>query len=71
MSMIKLKEIIVMGDLWDYKLRKMEWAWDLASRIIPAQPTTGGRWTEDAFITKAQAVMKEAYDAIDAVFANN
>lgn len=62
------REVIVVGDIWDYRLRKMELAWELASRVIPHKADTGGRWTEDKFIDRAQETMKKAYEAVDAIF---
>ena len=60
-----------MGDGWDYRLRKMEIAWELASRIIPEKPQPSGAWTEADYIARAQKVMKEAADAVDAVFKDS
>ena len=57
-----------MGDMWDYKLRKIDIAWELASRIIPARAVSSGAWTPDDFIAKAQEIMKAAMDSVDAVF---
>lgn len=57
-----------MGDMWDYKLRKMDIAWELASRVIPGHPQTSGGWTPDDFVAKAQEIMKAAMDSVDAVF---
>lgn len=57
-----------MGDIWDYKLRKMDIAWELASRIIPAHPTSSGAWTNDDFVAKAQEIMKAAMTSVDTVF---
>ena len=45
---------------WDYKIRKLEIAWELASRIIPEAPQPSGVWTEADYIARAQKVMKEA-----------
>ncbi len=60
-----------MGDGWDYGLRKMEIAWELASRIIPEKPQPSGAWTEADYIAKAQKVMKEAVEAVNAVFTDD
>ena len=56
---------------WDYKMRKMEIAWGLASRIIPEAPEPSGVWKEADYIARAQEVMKEAADAVDAVFKDS
>ena len=56
---------------WDYKIRKLEIAWELASRIIPEAPQPSGVWTEADYIARAQKVMKEAADAVDAVFKDS
>ncbi len=53
---------------WDYKIQKLEIAWELASRIIPEAPQPSGVWTEADYIARAQKVVKEAADAVDAVF---
>ena len=57
-----------MGDQWDYRLNKMDMAWELAVRIIPDKPTDTGRWTEKDYLKNAQEVIREAYDVVDAVF---
>ena len=56
---------------WDYKIRKLEIAWELASRIIPEAPQPSGVWTEADYIARAQKVMKEAADAVNAVFKDS
>ena len=59
---------------WDYKILKLEIAWELASRIIPEAPEApepSGVWKEADYIARAQKVMKEAADAVDAVFKDN
>ena len=56
--------------MWDYRMRKMDIAWELASRIIPEKPQPSGAWTEADYIAKAQKVMKEAAEAVDAVFTD-
>ena len=35
---------------WDYKIRKLEIAWELASRIIPEAPQPSGVWKEADYI---------------------
>jgi hypothetical protein len=58
-----------MGDIWEYKLRKMEIAWELASRVIPDQIAVRGKWmNEETFLQLAQQEMQKAYDAVDAIF---
>lgn len=57
-----------MGDPWDYRLRRMEMAWELALRVIPKTPQESGAWTEDAYIARAQEVLKKAAGAVKAVF---
>jgi hypothetical protein len=61
-----------MGDIWDYKLRKMEMAWQLAMKLIPPTATAGGKWSNaDTFLENAKEVLKRAHEAIDAVFADD
>ena len=60
-----------MRDRWDYKMRKMEIAWELAFRIIPESLQPSGVWTEADYIARAQKVMKEAVNAVDAVFTED
>ena len=60
--------VITMGDLWDYRLQKAEMVWELASRMIPSEPATTGRWVESNYLIKAQEVLKTAHEVIDAVF---
>ena len=62
------KGVIVMGDMWDYKLRKAEMAWELASHIIPKSPGITGKWTEEHYLEHAQKVIKQSHDVIDAIF---
>ena len=57
-----------MGDIWDYKLCKAEMAWELALRIIPAEPRPTGKWAEENYLEHAQKMIKESHDIIDAVF---
>ena len=57
-----------MGDGWDYKLRKMDIAWELASRIIPDAAQPSGAWTTESYIGKAQETLQQAFDVVDAVF---
>lgn len=72
MNMIcRQRGIITMGDVWDYKLRKMEIAWELAERVIPKEVTDRGRWTERDFLKVAQQMLKEAFDAVDATFTED
>ena len=56
---------------WDYRIRKLEIAWELASRIIPQTPQPSGTWTEAEYIAKAQQVMKEAVEAVNAVYTDD
>ena len=60
-----------MGDIWDYKLRKMDIAWELASRVIPSDPEKIVGWTADNFVAKSQEVMKQAFEAVDSVFLDD
>lgn len=60
-----------MGDVWDYKLRKMEIAWELATRVIPQDPTPTGKWVETSFMKSAQATLQEAFSIADAVFTED
>ena len=57
-----------MGDIWDYKLQKAEMAWELALRIIPQEPKTTGKWTEEDYLEHAQKVIKQSHDVVDAIF---
>jgi hypothetical protein len=59
---------MVMGDQWDYKLRKMEMAWELASRFIPEEIQNTGKWTETDYLKNAQAALREAYAVVNAIF---
>jgi len=60
---------VAMGDKWDYKLRKMDIAWELANRVIPkSAPSTSGKWTADKFLASAQETLQEAIDVVDAIF---
>jgi hypothetical protein len=59
---------IIMGDKWDYKLKKVEMAWDLANRIIPKNPEARGLWGERDYLKNAQEILKQAHEGIDAVF---
>jgi hypothetical protein len=69
MKLINSNEgVIVMGDIWDYKLRKVEMAWELALRIIPKSPGTTGKWTEENYLEHAQKIIKESHDVVDAIF---
>ena len=58
-------------ECWDYKIRKLDIAGNWNSRIIPDAPQPSGVWTEADYIARAQKVMKEAADAVDAVFKDN
>jgi hypothetical protein len=57
-----------MAEMWDYKIRKMDMAWELALRLIPKMPTDSGRWTEKDYLKNAQETLREANEAIDAIF---
>lgn len=57
-----------MKDMWDYKLRKMDIAWEIASKLIPSEAQRSGTWTPDDFVAKAQKIMKAAMESVDAVF---
>ena len=57
-----------MGDAWDYRLRKMEIAWELASRLMPAHVKDSGRWSEDTYLKYAQETMRQANDIVETVF---
>jgi hypothetical protein len=62
---------IIMGDMWDYKLRKMEITWELAQRIIPKAPTSMGGWEESRFLEKADGILKQAFDITASVFQDD
>ena len=57
-----------MGDAWDYRLRKMDMAWQLALRMIPQEPEATGRWTAESYLECSQEILKEAFKVIDGVF---
>ena len=38
-----------MGEFWDYELRNMEMAWELAKSVIPAHPEPQGAWMESTY----------------------
>lgn len=57
-----------MGDAWDYKLRKMEMAWELASRIIPKEPQSAGAWSGDNYLKKVQETLNEVAEIMDVAF---
>ena len=57
-----------MGDNWDYKLKRMEFAWDLANRIIPEKVAKSGRWTQSEFLEQAQATLEKAQEVVKTVF---
>lgn len=60
-----------MGDIWDYKLRKMEIAWELATRVMPNSPHPQGAWTEGNYLKKAQETLQQAQEIINTVFADD
>ena len=60
--------VIVVGDIWDYKLLKADMAWELALRVMPEGPRTTGRWTEEHYLENAQKVLEQSHGIIDAVF---
>ena len=57
-----------MGDIWDYRLRKMEIAWELAQRLIRAHPERDGAWVESQFLGKSQEVLQKSQEIVEAVF---
>ena len=63
--------VIIMGDVWDYKLSKADMTWDLASRIIPEKPGATGRWTESSYLENAQKTLVECSKVIEAVFTED
>ncbi len=62
--------VLVMGDLWDYKIKKMEMAWELALRVIPKSPHETGRWTERDYLKSSQDEIRQAFEVIDAIFTD-
>jgi len=66
--MEKQEGVVIMGDVWDYKLWKAEKAWDLASRIIPPHAEASGGWTEDQYLVKSQEILKNSTEVINAIF---
>jgi len=63
--------IIIMGDIWDYKLRKAEMSWELALRIIPKGVESTGKWTDSDYLKNAQKILKECHGIVDAVFTED
>lgn len=57
------------SSIWDYKIRKMEIAWQLASNVIPKQMAGTGRWSDGSYLKSAQETLKEAFGIVDAVFS--
>ncbi len=57
-----------MTDAVDLKLWKMQMAWELAMRVIPAKPDQSGEWTKNSYLAKAQETLTKANEVIDAVF---
>jgi len=71
MQLVKTnKGVIEMADNMDYFMWKSQKAWELAHRIIPPQPSTGGAWTQEHYLEKAQQELEKAYEIINTVFAN-
>ena len=60
-----------MGDVWDYKLRKMEIAWELASRVMPDKVTGTGKWADASYLENAQETIKQAFEAVSGVFVED
>lgn len=54
-----------MSDVWDYRIRRMEIAWELAKLLMPSSvpATDAGKAT----VTNA---VKEAWAAVDATYPN-
>ena len=64
------RDYTIMGDVWDYRLRKMEIAWELAQRIIRAHPDRDGAWVEKEFLGKSQEVLQKANEIVDTIFSD-
>lgn len=60
-----------MGDQWDYKLRKMEMAWELAVKTMPTGIQVQGKWTEGLYLKNAQEVLAKSFEIIDSVFTED
>ncbi len=60
-----------MGDQWDYKLRKLEMAWDLARRIMPERMISAGRWSESNYLDLAKEVLQKASEVVEVVFTED
>lgn len=58
-----------MGDIWDYKLRRMEMAWELANRIAPSKtPLNMGEWNKDHYLASFQKLLEDSHGALKVVF---
>lgn len=66
--MLNSKEGYDMGDVWDYKLRRMGMVWELALRVIPQKPELTGKWHEGKFFEEVQKTLQEASKVVNAVF---
>jgi len=63
--------IMIMGDEWDYKLRKMQMAWELALKTMPTGAQVQGKWTEALYLKNAQEVLSKSFEVVDAVFTED
>ncbi len=55
------KGAIVMADVIDYAMWKSEKAWELAMRIIPDKPQSGGAWTANNYLQKAKQAITHRF----------
>jgi hypothetical protein len=58
-----------MGDHWDYIVKKLDIAWQLAQHVMQDKPQISGKWTEDRYLFRAQEVMQQAFTVVNTVFA--
>jgi len=65
------KGVIIIGDVWDYKLRKAEMVWELALRIIPKNIQPTGKWTDSSYLENAQKILTECHGIVAAVFTED
>ncbi len=65
------KGVLIMGDVWDYKLRKMDIAWELAQRTIPKTPAETGGWGEGNFLKRSEDMLKQANDIVNTIFSDD
>lgn len=60
-----------MGDVWDYKLRKLQMVWELAVRVIPSQPQNTGPWSSEHFYERTQETLEKFQAIVNTIFADD